>query len=445
MWAVFADREECTVKRFSLLLLAGVFAVGALAMAGPRLSAADEYPGMDFSEMSGDAAATGGAEASGHSDTFRDVPPGHWAASAIRTAVEKGYVSGYPDGTFRPSQPVTRAEFMRMLVDALQLPHSQGGSPWFQPYAAALLEVGILEESDFSDFQKPISRLEIMRLVSRSLSREDRYRGYIEAFSGLYNGDLPFTDYRDIQDADLPLVALAYGAGIVNGYHDDATIRLDRTATRAESVTMIENFLKARVTNPETVLRLQELKEVAETGTNAAAVSNLMLDEDLGGRIDPEKIVTEHPRYTARLKRLYVLPLEGEKTSIYERKFLWDRSFMPEHWSELHMMGLVAAVLDVIPKKDFDLNITSFDTYLMPSGNFWGDEPATYYGYKKMNMYDQDYRKVKKGQTYEVVIGGYYSRVVRYVLDTDLFIQTNNAISGHGLRLLKNPDAVIQR
>src|SRR5690606_11306068 len=151
-------------------------------------------------------------------------------------------------------------------------------------------------------------------------------------------------------------------------------------------------------------------------------------------------------RYTARLKRLYVLPLEGEKTSIYERKFLWDRSFMPEHWSELRLMGLVAAVLDVIPKKDFDLNISSFDTYLMPSRHFWGDEPATYYGYKNTNMYDQNYRKVKKDQTYEVVLyGSYKSGVVKDLYDIDLFIQTNNAISGHGLRLLKNPDVVFQR
>jgi len=108
------------------------------------------------------------------------------------------------------------------------------------------------------------------------------------------------------------------------------------------------------------------------------------------------------------------------------------------------MMGLVAAVLDVIPKKDFDLNITSFDTYLMPGSDLWADEPALYFGYKKPYMQDQDYRKVKKDQTYEVVRVGYYARVVRHFLDTDVYIQTNNAISGHGLRLLKNPDAVIQ-
>jgi len=81
---------------------------------------------------------------------------------------------------------------------------------------------------------------------------------------------------------------------------------------------------------------------------------------------------------------------------------------------------------------------------LIPSGNFWGDEPATYYGYKKMNMYDQDYRKVKKGESYEVVLGGYYSKFGKHAIDSNLMIQTNNVISGEGLRLLKNPNMVIQ-
>ncbi|MBQ3063043.1 MAG: Ig-like domain-containing protein [Clostridia bacterium] len=45
----------------------------------------------------------------------------HWAKSYIETAVQRGYVTGYDDGTFRPNQPVTRAEFCKMLNNALGL------------------------------------------------------------------------------------------------------------------------------------------------------------------------------------------------------------------------------------------------------------------------------------------------------------------------------------
>jgi hypothetical protein len=74
----------------------------------------------------------------------------HWAKAQIELAVTKGYVSGYPDGSFRPDKQVTRAEFIKMLVAALKLPHSQGGEPWYQPYVAASLESGIHREKDFN-------------------------------------------------------------------------------------------------------------------------------------------------------------------------------------------------------------------------------------------------------------------------------------------------------
>jgi S-layer homology domain. len=151
--------------------------------------------------------ALAGAAESG--TPFSDVPAGYWATSAIQSAVSKGYVSGYPDGTFKPDREVSRAEFVKMLADALDLPRSRGGSPWYQPYAAALLDEGVLVESDFSDYQAPISRLEIMRLVSRGLARDERYGEYLEAFSGLYNGDLPYVDYRELEEADVPYAALA--------------------------------------------------------------------------------------------------------------------------------------------------------------------------------------------------------------------------------------------
>jgi len=46
--------------------------------------------------------------------TFSDVPAGHWAAADIAGAVKAGYVSGLPDGTFKPDKPVSRAEFIKM-------------------------------------------------------------------------------------------------------------------------------------------------------------------------------------------------------------------------------------------------------------------------------------------------------------------------------------------
>ncbi|MCL6449474.1 MAG: S-layer homology domain-containing protein [Armatimonadetes bacterium] len=49
---------------------------------------------------------------------FSDVKPTHWAYGAITRAAAAGFVSGYPDGTFRPDAPVTRAEAAGMAARA---------------------------------------------------------------------------------------------------------------------------------------------------------------------------------------------------------------------------------------------------------------------------------------------------------------------------------------
>lgn len=47
--------------------------------------------------------------------SFSDISSSHWAADYIRTAAGQGIVSGYPGGTFRPDQTVTRAEAAKIL------------------------------------------------------------------------------------------------------------------------------------------------------------------------------------------------------------------------------------------------------------------------------------------------------------------------------------------
>src|SRR5690606_41056535 len=51
---------------------------------------------------------------------FSDIA-GHWAAAGIQEAAARQLINGYPDGTFRPDQPITQAEFIVMLVKALKL------------------------------------------------------------------------------------------------------------------------------------------------------------------------------------------------------------------------------------------------------------------------------------------------------------------------------------
>ena len=60
--------------------------------------------------------------AEGETLTFPDVPESHWAYETVMTAVKRGYVDGKPDGTFAPDQEVSRSEFIKMVVAALEMP-----------------------------------------------------------------------------------------------------------------------------------------------------------------------------------------------------------------------------------------------------------------------------------------------------------------------------------
>ena len=54
-------------------------------------------------------------ETAGAANYFNDVSASYWAANAIAICAKLGWITGYPDGTFRPDKNVTRAELMAMI------------------------------------------------------------------------------------------------------------------------------------------------------------------------------------------------------------------------------------------------------------------------------------------------------------------------------------------
>lgn len=50
---------------------------------------------------------------------------GHWAEAFIKGLVAKGYISGFPDGTFKPEDPLTRAQYAAVISRAFELPRKR--------------------------------------------------------------------------------------------------------------------------------------------------------------------------------------------------------------------------------------------------------------------------------------------------------------------------------
>ncbi len=85
---------------------------------------------------------------------FRDVPANYWAANEINYLAEKGIISGFPDGTFKPEQGVTREQFAKLVVVAKNLPLVKPAVPtfsdvspsrWSYPYVEAAAKAGYIK------------------------------------------------------------------------------------------------------------------------------------------------------------------------------------------------------------------------------------------------------------------------------------------------------------
>ncbi|WP_083938133.1 S-layer homology domain-containing protein [Paenibacillus daejeonensis] len=169
--------------------------------------------------------------------SFTDTD-GHWAESLIGQAAAIGFVSGYPDGTFRPNGHVTRAEFVTMLARALQLPEASTDAAWLdaaaipawaKSYIDQVQIAGIVTGYEDGSFrpQQLITRSELAVMIARSRGAE------------LVDGAKPtFTDVASIPAWAQLAVAYAQQAGYIEG-RGQGQFAPTAHATRAEAVKLI--------------------------------------------------------------------------------------------------------------------------------------------------------------------------------------------------------------
>jgi SH3-like domain-containing protein len=169
----------------------------------------------------------------------------HWAKDTIVAQVQDGLAKGYPDGTFRPDQPLSRAEFYALLVRmrgvSTQSPPTSSFADlstehWAYPYIETAVRQGYMGTSLPAQLQPdaPISRQEIVLAAVRALGMENLALQRIDAFA-------PFTD--TIPQALASYVQVAFDSKLVNGY-PDGSFRLAGQATRAESMSVLERMKK---------------------------------------------------------------------------------------------------------------------------------------------------------------------------------------------------------
>lgn len=118
--------------------------------------------------------------------SFSDVPDDAWYATAVKTLASLGMMDGYPDGTFRPDEPITRAEFATVglafaydPLDASCSYYDVGASAWYHTYVAQATTYGWIGGYPDNTFRpgNNITRVEVCVIVNNMLGRDadERY------------------------------------------------------------------------------------------------------------------------------------------------------------------------------------------------------------------------------------------------------------------------------
>lgn len=118
------------------------------------------------------------------SNTFSDVAADRWSNQAISTLASMGILNGYPDGSFRPAEPITRAEFavVASKFDKLEsgdTSFSDVTNHWAAKYIDSAAKKGWImgyEDNTFRPDAK-ILRAEAVTMINRVLERKVDQKG----------------------------------------------------------------------------------------------------------------------------------------------------------------------------------------------------------------------------------------------------------------------------
>lgn len=167
---------------------------------------------------------------------FTDVDKDYWAYSQIESFVEKGYIDGYGDGTFRPQDPIKRSEFVKIFNRVFGLTEKSGivfddtKDNWAKDEIDIAVTNGVAQGVEDNKFEPEqyITREAAAKMLANYMKIEDKNHDKINKFS----------DYNQISD----WARDAFEGNLEKGYiqgTDEGKLAPKSNITRAEVVTIL--------------------------------------------------------------------------------------------------------------------------------------------------------------------------------------------------------------
>ncbi|CAH1218097.1 hypothetical protein PAECIP111893_04359 [Paenibacillus plantiphilus] len=203
------------------------------------------------------------------SKSFTDVQS-HWAVKTIEEMVQRGILDGYPDGTFRPQEPVKVDQFIKMLILSYSDLHQNGDRSWnssflqslsaenqailkqdyryfdfkastagywAKPYIDVASDLHLLNRSRYNDFQADMTRENVAEILYYTLQETE----FLEDSQFSQSIAQTYGDLRSASEREQKFIAESLVKGIMQGY-PSGYFGVGQTVTRAESLVILNRL-----------------------------------------------------------------------------------------------------------------------------------------------------------------------------------------------------------
>lgn len=187
-----------------------------------------------------------------YASTFNDISDSS-VKQYIETFSQKGFLSGYPDGSFKPNNPISRAEVV-VLFSKFDVKVNSNGTnfndvsaeDWFNDYVEKATKSKILSGYEDKTFKPSnnISRYEIIKLVSLMV-RSENYQTIQLLYDDTNN--IPAWVNNDVRNL--------YSTGIISTYSSNK-LNGNEKVTRAEVVEMMSKAMEKQSWNNDMVSQI---------------------------------------------------------------------------------------------------------------------------------------------------------------------------------------------
>lgn len=183
-------------------------------------------------------------------EKFVDVTNDHWAATYINQLAEEGIISGKASNSYQPEANITRAEYLKLLIESLGVTAEDAVADfadvskdaWYYKYVAIANSLGIAEGANgYFSPDAPILRRDMAVLAQRAIKAID---GTLASES-----EAKLVDLNSVADYAKDAVVLLAQAGIING-NEKGEFMPDNYANRAQTAKIIY-MLKVSVKGAE--------------------------------------------------------------------------------------------------------------------------------------------------------------------------------------------------